>query len=90
MTGNGIAQSNQDLAERLRSRSKFHPLGGVDRKLMIGAAELLEHPYTVAQAEYDTAVFRDNLEASVVEDWFSDRGVKLLPWQRTKIGLETG
>ena len=74
MTGNGMTQSNQDLADRLRSRSRFHPLGGVDRKLMIGAAEFLGDDIS--------------LSAESVSEWLAEHNVTLLPWQKDRLGLE--
>jgi hypothetical protein len=74
MTGNGMAQSNQDLADRLRSRSKFHPLGGLDRKLMVDASQVLGDDIS--------------LSAESVSKWLTERNVSLLPWQKGRLGLE--
>ena len=79
-------ESDLDLAERLRSRSKFHPLGGVDRKLMIGAAERLENYWDNQDIRLpDTP---DWMDAEEVFSWLLQHDVKLLPWQTKRLGIE--
>ncbi len=65
------------LAERLRSRARFLPYGELDRILMIEASDVL-------------ATSVGSLDAEFVVAWLEDRNVKLLPWQRGRLGIEAG
>jgi hypothetical protein len=61
--------SNQQLAEKLRSRAKF--LSGLDWQLMREAADALEGS--------------GSMTGESVMGHFTKRGIKLLPWQTKKL-----
>jgi len=61
-----------EMVVRLRGRAKF--LDGWDKRLLHDAADALEAEGGVLGGE-------------VVAKWLEGEGVKLLPWQRAKLGL---
>ena len=71
MAGNGI-----DIVEQLRGRMKFYHVGDPVRLDMGRACE------TIVALQDGT-----ELTAVSVNDWLLGQGVKLLPWQRKRLGL---
>ena len=61
--------SNMELVKRLRSRLKF--LSGLDWKLMRESADALERS--------------GDMTPESVMAYFTERGIKLLPWQTNKL-----
>ena len=61
-----------DVVEQLRGRMKFYHVGDPTRKDMQRACEVIEG---------------SGLTAESVGGWLEDQGVKLLPWQRKRLGL---
>ena len=77
MTVNGLDAS--DVAEKLRGRVKFFPVGDPDRNLLVKS-------YTVIETFLDG--FESSLTAESVQGWLQDQGVKLTKAQLTKLGLD--
>ena len=65
--------SASDVAEKLRGRVKFFPIGDPDRNLLVKS-------YTVIE---------ELLTAESVQDWLQARGVNLTPRQRKILDLDT-
>ena len=61
-----------DVVEQLRGRMKFYHVGDPTRKDMQRACEVIEG---------------SGLTAESVGIWLEDQGIKLLPWQRKRLGL---
>ena len=61
--------SNRELADKLRSRSKF--LSGLDWQLMREAADALESS--------------GSMNGETIMGYFTKHGIKLLPWQTKKL-----
>ena len=74
MTVNGI-----DIVEQLRGRMKFYHVGDPIRKDMGKACDTINELLGVQLRETHTA--------ASVGDWLDEQGIKLLPWQRKRMGL---
>jgi len=74
MVVNGV-----DVVEQLRGRMKFYHVGDPVRRDMKNACDTINELLGVQLRETHTA-------ASVGE-WLDERGIKLLPWQRKRLGL---
>jgi len=70
MTVNGLDAS--DVAEKLRGRIKFFPVGDPDRNLLVKSYLVIE----------------ELLTAESVQGWLQERGVRLTPKQRKTLGLD--
>lgn len=67
-----------ELVVQLRTWAQVHPYGSMERRLFHHAADRLEAGGSRGE----------ELGAGVVEGWLLGRGVKLLPWQKKKLGVE--
>jgi plasmid maintenance system killer protein len=65
--------TNSELAERMRLRLRMLDRGSIDRVLMEEAMNRLESI---------------EMDAGVVSGWLLDRDVRLLPWQRDRLGID--
>ena len=65
--------TNSELAERMRRRLRMLDRGSIDRVLMEEAMNRLE------------AI---EMDAGVVSGWLQDHDVRLLPWQRDRLGID--
>ena len=74
MAVNGI-----DIVEQLRGRMRFYHVGDPVRMDMRRACDVINELLEVQLRETHTA-------ASVGE-WLDEQGIKLLPWQRKRLGL---
>ena len=91
-----MAVNGTDIVEQLRGRMRFYHVGDpVRRDMERACAELIELRARAA-AEVVTGVTGDGLsrvpsvsvlDAASVGAWMDAEGVKLLPWQRTRLGL---
>lgn len=75
--------SNQQLAEKLRSRAKF--LSGLDWQLMREAADALEDLSNKSNEDGEYELLVDSMTGESVMGYFTNRGIKLLPWQTKKL-----
>ena len=97
-----MATNGTDVVEQLRGRMKFYHVGDPVRKDMDRACgeigdlrirEMLtealikaaEERLVMLQAQADGGA---EFTAASVGEWLDGQGVKLLPWQRKKIGLD--
>ena len=76
---NGESTEIIELAEKLRLRSRIFEFRSLDRTLMTDAADRLLDL---------TEEGNGSLDAEVVLRWLLDHNVKLLKWQRNRLGLE--
>ena len=67
-----MAVNGTDIVEQLRGRMKFYHVGDPLRIDMDKACQVIESSGFTAES---------------VRDWLEDQGVKLLPWQRKRLGL---
>jgi DNA primase len=74
MTVNGV-----DVVEQLRGRMRFYHVGDPVRRDMKDACDTINELLGVQLRETHTA--------ASVGDWLEERGIKLLPWQRKRLGL---
>jgi len=74
MTVNGV-----DVVEQLRGRMRFYHVGDPVRRDMKNACDTINELLGVQLRETHTA--------ASVGDWLEERGIKLLPWQRKRLGL---
>ena len=65
--------TNSELAERMRMRHRMVDRGSIDRVLMEEAMNRLESI---------------EMDAGVVSGWLQDHDVRLLPWQRDRLGID--
>jgi hypothetical protein len=68
-----------DVVEQLRGRMKFYHVGDPVRRDMKNACDTINELLGVQLRETHTA--------ASVGDWLEERGIKLLPWQRKRLGL---
>tara|TARA_R100001244_G_C5065362_1_gene109942 strand:+ start:90 stop:335 length:246 start_codon:yes stop_codon:yes gene_type:complete len=68
--------NDMDVVEQLRGRMRFYHVGDPVRRDMGKACE------TIIALQDGT-----ELTAVSVSDWLLGQGVKLLPWQRKRLGL---
>lgn len=64
-----------DLITKLRERARRKMLQDPDRAILQAAADALD---------------QGGLTPEAVETYFAEREIKLMPWQRVKLGLEDG
>ena len=74
MAVNGI-----DIVEQLRGRMRFYHVGDPVRRDMKNACDTIN--------ELLGAQLRETHTAASVGDWLEERGIKLMPWQRKRLGL---
>jgi len=74
MTTNGI-----DIVEQLRGRMKFYRVGDPVRRDMKRACDTIN--------ELRGVQLRGTHTAASVGDWLDAEGIKLMPWQRKRLGL---
>ena len=74
MVVNGV-----DVVEQLRGRMKFYHVGDPVRRDMGNACDTISELLDVQLMETHTA--------ASVGDWLDEQGIKLLPWQRKRLGL---
>ena len=74
MAVNGI-----DIVEQLRGRMRFYHVGDPVRVDMRKACDFITELLEVQLRETHTA--------ASVGDWLDGHGIKLLPWQRKRMGL---
>ena len=65
--------TNSELAERMRMRLRMLDRGSIDRVLMEEAMNRLESI---------------EMDAGVGSGWLQDHDVRLLPWQRDRLGID--
>jgi hypothetical protein len=76
-----------DIVEQLRGRMKFYHVGDPVRKdLGQICDELVEWRSGLRTFGTDSGV-RGALTAGEVGSWLDGEGIKLLPWQRKRLGL---
>jgi hypothetical protein len=74
-----MAVNGADVVEQLRGRMRFYHVGDPVRRDMGNACDTINELLGVQLKEAHTA-------ASVGE-WLENQGIKLLPWQRKRLGL---
>jgi len=74
-----MAISGVDIVEQLRGRMKFYHVGDPVRKDMGAACEEISELRLAGSSSGHTA--------ASVGAWLDAEGVKLLPWQRKRLGL---
>ena len=74
MVVNGV-----DIVEQLRGRMRFYHVGDPVRKDMGNACDTI--------SELLDSQSEGTHTAASVGDWLDERGIKLLPWQRKRLGL---
>jgi hypothetical protein len=74
MVVNGVG-----IVEQLRGRMKFYHVGDPVRRDMKNACDTINELLDVQLGETHTA--------ASVGDWLDEQGIKLLPWQRKRLGL---
>jgi hypothetical protein len=74
-----MAVNGVDVVEQLRGRMKFYHVGDPVRRDMKNACDTINELLDVQLRETHTA--------ASVGDWLEERGIKLLPWQRKRLGL---
>jgi hypothetical protein len=72
--------SGTDIVEQLRGRMKFFHVGDPVRRDMKRACDAIN--------ELRGVQLRETHTAASVGDWLEERGIKLLPWQRKRLGLD--
>jgi hypothetical protein len=76
-----LATGELDVAELLRGRCKFYPVGDPHRILLVKAYEAIEELWSENLRAYSPHT------AESVEEWLSGEGVKLTPKQRKTLDL---
>ena len=74
-----MAVNGTDVVEQLRGRMKFYHVGDPVRRDMKNACDTINELLGVQLKETHTA--------ASVGSWLDERGIKLLPWQRKRLGL---
>ena len=74
-----MAISGVDIVEQLRGRMKFYHVGDPVRKDMGAACEEISELRLAGSSSGHTA--------ASVGAWLDREGIKLLPWQRKRLGL---
>ena len=74
-----MAVNGTDVVEQLRGRMKFYHVGDPVRRDMKNACDTIN--------ELLGGQLRETHTAASVGDWLDERGIKLLPWQRKRLGL---
>ena len=74
-----MATNGTDIVEQLRGRARFYHVGDPVRKDMERACGEIEE---LRASQSDGA-----LTAASVGAWLDAEGIKLLPWQRKRLGL---
>jgi hypothetical protein len=92
-----MAINGTDVVAQLRGRMKFYHVGDPVRRDMGSACEEIDDlriREMLLQAALDEASKRLHsvdgafmVDAASVGEWLGDQGVKLLPWQRKRLGL---
>ena len=90
-----MAISGVDVVEQLRGRMKFYHVGDPVRRDMDRACEEIDDlriRKMLLQALVDEASRRLDsgalvVDATSVAEWLDEQGIKLLPWQRKRMGL---
>ena len=91
-----MATSGVDVVEQLRGRMKFYHVGDPVRKDMGAACEEISELRVRVEAITGDGVTGDGLSrvpsvsvvnAASVGAWLDREGIKLLPWQRKRLGL---
>jgi hypothetical protein len=77
MTVNGI-----DIVEQLRGRMRFYHVGDPIRKDMGKACDTISELSDLILGQSGEAH-----TAASVGGWLDEQGIKLLPWQRKRLGL---
>jgi hypothetical protein len=83
-----MAVNGTDIVEQLRGRIRFYHVGDPVRKDLERACEEigeLRVREVLMQALIDEAATRN--DAASVGGWLNEQGIKLLPWQRKRLGL---
>ena len=75
-----MAVNGVDVVEQLRGRMKFYHVGDPVRRDMGNACDTINELLDVQLGETHTA--------ASVGDWLDEQGIKLLPWQRKRLGLD--
>ena len=74
-----MAVNGVDVVEQLRGRMRFYHVGDPVRRDMGRACDTISELLAVELKGTHTA--------ASVGDWLDERGIKLLPWQRKRLGL---
>mgnify|MGYP005818111787 FL=1 len=74
-----MAINGTDVVTQLRGRMRFYHVGDPVRRDMGNACDVIDELLGVQSGETHTA--------ASVGDWLEGQGVKLLPWQRKRLGL---
>jgi len=84
MTVNGV-----DIVEQLRGRLRFYHVGDPVRRDMERACEEIDELRVAASGPvlYEQPGVVPALDAASVGAWLDAEGIKLLPWQRKRLGL---
>ena len=75
-----MATNGTDIVEQLRGRARFYHVGDPVRKDMERACEEI--------SELRASQSDGTLTAASVGAWLDAEGIKLLPWQRKRLGLD--
>jgi hypothetical protein len=74
-----MAVNGMDVVEQLRGRMKFYHVGDPVRRDMKRACDTINELLGIQLKETHTA--------ASVGDWLDAEGIKLMPWQRKRLGL---
>ena len=74
-----MAVNGADIVEQLRGRMRFYHVGDPVRRDMGNACDTINELLGVQLKETHTA--------ESVGNWLDEQGIKLLPWQRKRLGL---
>jgi hypothetical protein len=78
-----MATNGTDIVEQLRGRARFYHVGDPVRKDMERACEEISELRDTLRR-----VVGSGLTAASVGAWLDAEGIKLLPWQRKRLGLD--
>ena len=80
-----MATDGVGVVEQLQGRMKFYHVGDPVRRDMRRACDTINELLNV---QLEGGLRGTTHTAASVAEWLGDRGIKLLPWQRKKLGLD--